>query len=149
MNDYQTNGYYYALSSGTYTINGSGAIEDITVSDGTTYSGSATYLYVGKSNGKKYRTLVRFPNLSSSILGKNVVSASYEIRDIGCESASLQIECRRYYGSDWSESAGAAWSQSAYYGELLLVGKINKLTILVINLEADCAGSVYRIGTGR
>ena len=26
VNDYQTNGYYYALSSGTYTINGSGAI---------------------------------------------------------------------------------------------------------------------------
>ena len=104
-----------------HSSNGAGAIEDITVSDGTAYSGSATYLYVGKSNGKKYRTLVKFPNLTSSILGKNIVSASYEIRDIACESASLQIECRRYTTDNWRENTGISWDQAVSYcnGELL------------------------------
>ena len=104
-----------------YSSNGSGAIEDITVSDGNTYAGSATYLFVGKSNGKKYRTLVKFPNLASSILGKNIVSASYEIRDIACESASLQIECRRYTSNNWREETGISWNQavSSCNGELL------------------------------
>jgi len=104
------------------SVSGAGAIKDITVSNGNTYTESDTYLLVGtNASHYKYRAIVGFPNLYSSIAGKNIVAASFELRDLMCESQHIEIECRRYKGNSWINNSSFTWSGMGSYpcGELL------------------------------
>ncbi len=86
-----------------------GNIEDLVVGTSTSYSGTASSLYVGRgSSGAKIRTLMRFPNLN--ILGYNVTSATVSIRDLMCQSSGQYVRCHQYIGNAWSESSTINWA---------------------------------------
>ena len=97
-----------------YDNNGSGAIEDITINENTTYSGTSGSLYVGRStDGSLNRVLMRFPNLSlDGISASQIISANVEIRDLMCQSdEDMIISCYAYSkpSLDWSESMVLPW----------------------------------------
>ena len=103
-----------------YTNNGSGAIEDIVINSADPHSGTETVLKIGKHSDDSSisRALMRFPSLD--VEGLNIVSARIELRDIMCESTSMQMDCYEYVGTTWTESAGISWddiSNLSYIGE--------------------------------
>lgn len=109
-----------------YNNNGAGAIEDVTISQNTTYNGTSGSLYVGRHpESGLSRALMRFPNLSlNGISANQITAATVELRDLMCQgSEDITIECRIYNKSApaWSESGTTTWSSigTAYIGSLL------------------------------
>jgi len=94
-----------------YDASGASAIEDITISTGTTYSGTSGSLYVGRrSSTEVARILMRFPGLDlTGLAGATVTSANVMLRDLMCESASMDVYCYVFGGSVWNASS-ATWS---------------------------------------
>lgn len=95
-----------------YDNNGSGAIEDITISSQASSSGSSGSLYIGlrQSQGIS-RVLMKFPGLNLNSLGSDVEiqTATVTLRDLMCESTALSIDCHVFAGNSWSED-NATWS---------------------------------------
>ena len=109
-----------------YNNNGAGAIEDVTINQNVTFSGTSGSLHVGRHpTGSLSRTLMRFPILDlSSITAPRITSAKVEIRDLMCQSdQDITVECRVYKKTSptWSESGTTTWSSvgTAYLGSLL------------------------------
>lgn len=96
-----------------YTNNGSGAIEDIIVNSADPHNGTETFLKIGThaDDGSISRVLMRFPTLDVS--GYSIVSARIELRDIMCESTSMQVDCYEYIGAAWSEAETSTWEDAA------------------------------------
>lgn len=106
--------------------NGAGAIEDVTINENVTFSGTLWSLYVGRHPaGSLSRTLMRFPNLSlSGISANQITSASVEIRDLMCQGdEDITIDCCIYNNSSpaWTESGTTTWSSvgTSYVGTVL------------------------------
>lgn len=111
-----------------------GAIEDVTVQTNATYSGTLGILYLGTSNNRKYRILMRFPNVDIPVVfPEMIVSASVEFRDVMCQSVPVAMECRYYNGSAtaWSESGTTTWSSIG--GDLYVGNLIDTKTIFYGN----------------
>lgn len=90
-----------------YDNNGAGAIQDATVYTDDTTNGSLGSIFVGlKQNGGIARILMKFPGLNLSNLGSSAVieSATVTLRDLLCESTSLDVYCYVYAGATWDES---------------------------------------------
>ena len=90
-----------------YNNNGAGAILDATVYTDDTTNGALGSIFVGlKQNGGIARILMRFPGLDLSSLGTNVYihEATVTLRDLLCESTSLDVYCHVYAGATWDES---------------------------------------------
>lgn len=105
-----------------YEDSGEGAIEDLTIASSVTYSGSYGALYVGRTqNSGICRILMRFPGLNTADMeGCTVTSATVELRDLMCETTSLNVSCYPYTGSDWtSSSTWASLTQPETYGTAL------------------------------
>lgn len=109
-----------------YDSNGSGAIQDVTINQSSTFSGTHTSLFVGRhSSGSLSRALMRFPNLSlSGISAEQISSATVEIRDMMCQSdEDITVQCHIYNNSApaWSESSTTTWASvgNSYLGTLL------------------------------
>lgn len=110
-----------------YTNNGVGAIEDYRINSTTPHTGTESVLRIG-THSDDYsisRALMRFPTLD--IDGYSIVDASIQIRDVMCESTSMDIECRYYDGDVWSEDNSLSWSDvsSGDIGGLLDVQTIS------------------------
>ena len=97
-----------------YSNNGAGAIEDITISTNTNFSGTYTSLYVGRRSTEGVaRILMRFPALDvSSLAGATVTSATVRVRDLMCEDDPLEVSCHVFTGNVWSGSS-ATWANSS------------------------------------
>ena len=109
-----------------YDNNGAGAIEDVTINQNSTFSGTSGSLYVGRHPaGSLSRVLMRFPNLSlSGISANQITAATVEIRDLMCQGdEDITVECRIYSAGSpsWSEAGTTTWSSvgTAYLGSLL------------------------------
>ena len=109
-----------------YDNNGAGAIEDVTINENVTFSGTSGSLYVGRHPaGSLSRTLMRFPNLSlSGITANRITAASVEIRDLMCQGdEDITIDCCIYNNSSpaWTESGTTTWSSvgTSYVGTVL------------------------------
>ena len=109
-----------------YDNNGAGAIEDVTINENVTFSGTSGSLYVGRHPaGSLSRTLMRFPNLSlSGISANQITAASVEIRDLICQGdEDITIDCCIYNNSSpaWTESGTTTWSSvgTSYVGTVL------------------------------
>ena len=109
-----------------YDNNGAGAIEDVTINQNSTFSGTSGSLYVGRHPaGSLSRVLMRFPNLSlNGILADQITAATVEIRDLMCQGdEDITVECRIYNNASpaWSESGTTTWSSvgTSYAGTLL------------------------------
>ena len=90
-------------------VDGDFNIEDMVVGTSTSYSKTASVLYVGRgSSGAKICTLMCFPDLN--ITGYNVTSATVSIRDIMCQHEEQTVECYEYVGANWSGSGSFAWN---------------------------------------
>ena len=94
-----------------YSNNGEGAVEDITISTNTNFSGSHTSLYVGRRSTEGIaRALMRFPGLNlSGLAGATVTSATVRVRDLMCESNELSISCHVFTGNVWDDNS-ATWA---------------------------------------
>lgn len=94
-----------------YDASGASAIEDITITTNTNYTGSHTSLYVGRRSTEGVaRALMRFPGLDlASLEGYNVTSATVMMRDLMCESAYLDVSCHVFTGNVWDANS-ATWS---------------------------------------
>ena len=96
----------------TYDNNGASAIQDVTINSTAGSSGSSGSIYVGyRSNYGISRTLMKFPglNLNNIASASNVISAYVQIRDLMCETTSMEVYGYIFAGNDWSEST-ATWS---------------------------------------
>lgn len=109
-----------------YDQHGAGAIEDVTIKQNSTFSGTSGALYVGRSTGGDlYRALMRFPNLVMPVpFSPMILSAQVEIRDLMCQGdEDITIYCHAYTESSptWSESGTTTWSSvgNAYVGTSL------------------------------
>ena len=109
-----------------YDNNGAGAIEDVTINQNSTFSGTSGSLYVGRHPaGSLSRVLMRFPNLSlSGISANQITAATVDIRDLMCQGdEDITVECRIYNNASpaWSESGTTTWSSvgTSYLGSLL------------------------------
>lgn len=109
-----------------YEYFGDGAIQDVTINQTATYSGTSGSLFVGRhSNGSLSRVLMRFPTLSMPVADPNEIDyVKVEIRDLMCQSnQDIEIECYAYNSSapSWSESGTTTWSSvgSSYLGNKL------------------------------
>lgn len=95
------------------SFNYTGDIDDITInSSDEDPNGSSGSIHCGyRSTYGKSRILMKFPNLSFSSIpsASSIVSATVEIRDLMCQSESLDIGCYRFTGNVWSEST-ATWN---------------------------------------
>lgn len=96
-----------------YSNNGAGAVEDITISTNTNFSGSYTSLYVGRRSTEGIaRILMRFPALDvSNLTGVTVTSATVRVRDLMCEDDPLDVSCHVFTGNVWNGSS-ATWANS-------------------------------------
>ena len=95
-----------------YSNNGAGAIEDVTLNSSAGSDGSSTSLLIGKRNTYGIsRVLLKVPALSFDEIScaESITSATIGIRDIMCQSSSLDIYCHRFTGGEWTEST-ANWS---------------------------------------
>ena len=94
-----------------YTNNGDGGISDVTVYDNNSFDGTTSNLYVGRKNGMKARTLMKFPGLSLTNIHSslNVTSATLDIWDLGTTSNSVKVFCYLFAGNNWSELS-AVWN---------------------------------------
>lgn len=90
---------------------GAGAVEDITISTNTNFSGSYDYLFVGRRQTEGIaRILMRFPGLDvSQLAGATVTDAHVRIRDMMCEDVPLDVSCHIFTGNVWAESS-ATWA---------------------------------------
>lgn len=109
-----------------YDNNGAGAIEDVTINQNVTFSGTSGSLYIGRHPaGSLSRMLMRFPNLSlNGIAADQIAAATVELRDLMCQGdEDITVECRIYNNASpaWSESGTTTWSSvgTAYLGSLL------------------------------
>lgn len=103
--------------------NGSGDIIDVTVNSATASNGTSSSLYVGKrATYGKSRVLMRFPNLdlSNIVCADNIISATVSLRDLLCESESMQVNCYAFSLSGFTETGGS-WDTlfPEAYGSLL------------------------------
>ena len=111
-----------------------GAIEDVTICTGATYSGTAGILYLGTSNNLKYRIMMRFPNVSmEGITEDQVINATVELRDVMCQSVQVEVECRIFdlVPGVWSESTTTTWN--GIFGDTYVGGVIDTKTIFYGN----------------
>ena len=95
-----------------YSNNGAGAIEDVTLNSNAGSDGSSTSLLIGKRNTYGIsRVLLKVPALSFDGIpyAVSITSATIGIRDIMCQSSSLDIYCHQFTGGEWTEST-ANWS---------------------------------------
>lgn len=95
-----------------YSNNGAGAIEDVTLNSNAGSDGSSTSLLIGKRNTYGIsRVLLKVPALSFDGISHavSITSATIGIRDIMCQSSSLDIYCHQFTGGEWTEST-ANWS---------------------------------------
>lgn len=94
----------------SYSNSGANAIEDITISTNTDFSGSHGSLYIGRRSTEGIaRALMRFPGLDlSNLKGATVNSASLKLRDLMCESGYLTVYCYAFTGSVWNANS-ATW----------------------------------------
>lgn len=97
-----------------YSNNGAGAVEDITISTNTNFSGTYTSLYVGRRSTEGIaRILMRFPALDvSTLTGAVVTSATVRIRDLMCEDDPLDVSCHVFTGNVWDGNS-ATWANSS------------------------------------
>lgn len=109
-----------------YDNNGAGAIEDVTINQNSTFSGTSGSLYVGRHPaGSLSRVLMRFPNLSmSGIVADQITAATVEIRDLMCQGdEDITVECYMYdrMAPTWTESGTTTWTSvgSSYIGAFL------------------------------
>ena len=110
-----------------YDNNGAGAIEDVTINQNSTFSGTSGSLYVGRHPaGSLSRVLMRFPNLSLNgvISADQIISASVELRDLMCQGdEDITVECYMYdrMAPTWTESGTTTWTSvgSSYIGAFL------------------------------
>lgn len=109
-----------------YSSDGAGAIEDITLNQFYTLSGSSSNLYVGRdTNTSLNRTLMRFPNLSlNNISSSQILSAYVELTDIApVNNQDIIVECYIYKQNApaWTESGTTTWSGvgNNYIGDYL------------------------------
>lgn len=96
----------------SYSNNGAGGIQDVTINSSAGSNGSATILTVGKRNTYgKSRALMKFPGLDLSTLKtyNMITRATVEIRDLMCEEEGMAMECYGFTGNSWSEST-ATWA---------------------------------------
>lgn len=96
----------------SYSNNGAGGIQDVTINSSAGSNGSATILTVGKRNTYgKSRALMKFPGFDlSTIKTYNMITrATVEIRDLMCEEEGMAMECYGFTGNSWSEST-ATWA---------------------------------------
>lgn len=129
-----------------YDNNGAGAIEDVTISQNTTYGGSSGSLYIGRNaDGTLSRALMRFPTLDiSGIHQSHITSASIELKDLMCQDDEpMIIECRPYLNTapSWSEAQTVTWSSvgTNYYGAVL-----DSHEVLYGHGNATNSGSIHR-----
>ena len=90
-----------------YDTMGAGAIQDATVYTDDTTNGALGSIFVGlKQNGGIARILMKFPGLDLDSLGEDIYiqSATVTLRDLLCESTSLDVYCHVYAGPVWNES---------------------------------------------
>lgn len=89
---------------------GTSAIEDITITTNTNYTGSHTSLYVGRRSTEGIaRALMRFPGLDlTGLEGATVTSASVRVRDLMCEDTPLDISCHVFTGNVWDANCAVA-----------------------------------------
>ena len=137
-----------------------GAIEDVTVQTNATYSGTLGILYLGTSNNRKYRVLMRFPNLDlTGISASQITNATVEFRDVMCQSVQVAMECRYFIGSAtaWSESGTTTWSsiggdlyvgslidtKTIFYGNGNEGSDINRYSFNITNAAKSWANGVY------
>ena len=94
-----------------YSNNGEGAVEDITISTNTNFSGSHTSLYVGRRSTEGIaRALIRFPAFDvSGLAGATVTSATVRVRDLMCEDTPLDVSCHVFTGNVWNANS-ATWA---------------------------------------
>ena len=108
-----------------YDNNGAGAIEDVTINQNATFSGTSGSLYVGRHPaGSLSRVLMRFPNLKLDVSPTHITAASIEIRDLMCQGdEDIDIECYVYkeFAPEWSEATTTTWNDvyGNYLGDLL------------------------------
>ena len=110
-----------------YDHNGAGAIEDVTINQSSTFSGTSGSLFIGRHPaGSLSRVLMRFPNLSINgvISADQIISASVELRDLMCQGdEDITVECYMYdrMAPTWTESGTTTWSSvgSTYIGAFL------------------------------
>lgn len=94
---------------------GAGAIEDVTINEYTTFSGTSGSLFVGRHPaGSLSRVLMRFPNLDIPVTSPDHVTSAYvEIRDLMCQgNEDITIDCHIYDNSAaaWNESTTTTWN---------------------------------------
>ena len=93
-----------------YDEDGASAIEDITISTNTNFSGSHTSLYVGRRSTEGIaRALIRFPGLDlSGLTPSAITNASLRVRDLMCEGEQMNIYCHAFTGNVWDANS-ATW----------------------------------------
>ncbi|MBE6947797.1 MAG: DNRLRE domain-containing protein [Ruminococcaceae bacterium] len=96
-----------------YNDNGAGAIEDITISTNTNFTGYHTSLYIGRRSTEGIaRALMRFPGLDlSNLAGATITSATVRVRDLMCEDNYLDVSCHVFTGNVWNGNS-ATWANS-------------------------------------
>lgn len=94
-----------------YSEDGSTAIEDITISTNTAFSGSHTSLYVGRRSTEGIaRALIRFPRLSLSGISSAAITNAYlRVRDLMCEEEEMNVYCHTFTGNVWDANS-ATWN---------------------------------------
>ena len=109
-----------------YDNNGAGAIEDVTINELATFSGTSGSLYVGRHPaGSLSRVLMRFPNLVMPVpFSPMILSAQVELRDLMCQGdEDITIYCYSYSESSptWSEGSTTTWSSvgTSYLNSML------------------------------
>lgn len=98
--------------------NGSGAILDMTVNSNTSTSGTSSSLYVGnRATYGSSRVLMRFPNLNLSGIAcaDNIIFATVSLRDLLCESESMNINCHKFSNYSWNETSSYTWDSLQVY----------------------------------
>ena len=129
-----------------YDDSGAGAIEDVTISQGTTYGGTSGSLYIGRNaDGTLSRALMRFPTLNlTGISASQITNAYVELRDLMCQGDEpMIIECRPYLNSapSWSEAQTVTWNSvgTNYYGAVF-----DSHEVLYGQGNAPDSGSIHR-----
>lgn len=107
----------------TYSIDGPGAIEDVTLNSWDDSDGYSWSLYVGsRDNYGLARALMKFPLFDPMTFNTvyDITRATVEIRDLLCESQSMTVWSHAFTGNTWTEGT-ANWDtvDADNYGALL------------------------------
>lgn len=114
-----------------YANDGAGAIQDATVYTDDTTNGALGSIFVGlKQNGGIARILMKFPGLDLDSLGEDIhiLSATVTLRDLLCESTSLDVYCHVYAGAVWNES-NVCWDNTIAVSPNYLSTQLDMKTI--------------------